>query len=68
MNLILKVLSRATFVLVNPLIVYCDGSFRKFSKYQNIVVLIQHISSCLASSHSDEEVLFMAFSTTSLTQ
>jgi hypothetical protein len=36
----LKIPSRATFYLVNPFVVYCDGSFRKFSKYQNIMVLI----------------------------
>jgi hypothetical protein len=40
MNLILNIPSRATFYLVNPFIVYRDGSFRKFSKYQNIIVLI----------------------------
>jgi hypothetical protein len=63
MNLILNFFSRDTFDLVNPFIVYCDGSFRKLFKYQNIMVLIYHILSYLASSHSGEEMIFMAFST-----
>jgi hypothetical protein len=34
------------------------ASSESFSKYQNIMVLIYHISSYLASSYSDGEVLF----------
>jgi intein-encoded DNA endonuclease-like protein len=49
--------------IFHVVIVYYNDSFRKFSKYQNIMVLILRISSYLASSHSNEEVLFMAFST-----
>jgi hypothetical protein len=36
----LKIPSRAIFVLVDLFVVYCDGSFKKFSNYQNIMVLI----------------------------
>jgi hypothetical protein len=51
---ILKFPSIATFDLVDHLIVHCNGSFRHFSNQQKLLVLIEPISSYLASSLLNE--------------